>query len=46
MKHQVPWSKTLLEDFIEEGLLSDEEAELMWMEAIIIILFQLLFMLK
>lgn len=29
MKHQIPWNKTILEDFIEEGLLTDEEAHLM-----------------
>lgn len=29
MKHQVPWSKTLLNDFIEEGLLTKTETDLM-----------------
>lgn len=31
MKHQVNWFKELLEDFIEEGLLSDDEAKIMRM---------------
>lgn len=29
MKHQVNWNKTILEDFIEEGLLTEEESKLM-----------------
>ena len=26
MSHQVPWTKKLMEDFIEEGMLTDDEA--------------------
>lgn len=29
MKHKVPWSKTLLEDFIKEGLLTEDEEFIM-----------------
>ena len=29
MTHQVPWTKTLLEDFIIEGLLTEDE-EILW----------------
>ena len=25
MKHKVPWNRTLLEDFIKEGLLTEDE---------------------
>ena len=29
MTHQVPWTKTLLEDFILEGLLTEDEENIM-----------------
>ena len=29
MTHQVPWTKTLLEDFIAEGLLTEDEENIM-----------------
>ena len=29
MTHQVPWTKTLLEDFITEGLLTEDEENIM-----------------
>ena len=29
MKHKVPWNKTLLEDFISEGLLTEDEEFIM-----------------
>ena len=29
MKHKVPWNKTLLEDFIKEGLLTEDEEFIM-----------------
>ena len=29
MKHKVPWNRTLLEDFIKEGLLTEDEEFIM-----------------